>query len=53
MVNLISIKQASQILNVSKKTIYRYIKSKRLKAFKIGQWRIEESALKKLLKAND
>ena len=43
-------KEVATILKVNIKTIYRYIKSGKLKATKIGQWRIGEKDLNKLIK---
>ena len=43
--------QVAKILQVSVITIRRYIKSKKLKAVKIGKdYRIKESSIKELLK---
>jgi excisionase family DNA binding protein len=42
---LYTIEQGAEILQVSKKSVYRYIKSKKLKAKKIGQWRIKKEDL--------
>lgn len=50
MEKLYTIQEIADILKVSKKTIYRYIYSGKLKATKIGQWRIKKSDLDKLLK---
>lgn len=45
--DLLTSKEAAKILKVSKRTLYRYIKSGKLKAAKIGQWRIKKSDLDK------
>ena len=50
MQKLYTIQEIADILKVSKKTIYRYIESGKLKATKIGQWRIKEEDLNKLIK---
>ncbi len=40
---LITIEEVADILRVSTRTIVRYIESGKLKASKIGVWRIKES----------
>ncbi len=45
-------KEAADILHVSERTIMRYIKTKRLLATKIGQWRIKKADIDRLLKAS-
>ncbi len=40
---LLTIEEVADILRVSTKTIVRYIESGKLKASKIGAWRIKES----------
>jgi len=47
---LLTLKETAQILRVSERTIMRYIKSERLKASNIGQWRIKEGDLEKFLR---
>jgi excisionase family DNA binding protein len=47
---LYTIQEVADILKVSKKSVYRYIKSDRLKAKKIGQWRILKSDLDNFIK---
>lgn len=42
--------EVARLLRVSKKTIYRHIKSGKLKAIKIGQWKIKKTDLDNLLK---
>ena len=49
---LLTLKETAKILRVSERTIMRYLKSGKLKASKVGQWRIKESDLEKFLKAN-
>ncbi|NIM20774.1 MAG: helix-turn-helix domain-containing protein [Candidatus Latescibacteria bacterium] len=45
---LLTLSQASQILQVSKRTLHRMIQQKEIPAFKVGgQWRIRESQLNK------
>lgn len=50
MEKIYTIREIANILQVSKKTIYRYIHSGKLKATKIGQWRVKKSDLDTLLK---
>lgn len=45
-------KEAADILHVSERTIMRYIKTKRLLATKIGQWRIKKVDIDRLVKAS-
>ncbi len=45
-----TIGEVASYLRVSERTLFRYIKSKKLKAYHIGQWRISESQLKNFLK---
>jgi len=47
---LYTLKEVSKILKCSEKTVYRLIKSGKLKATKINQWRIKKSDLEKLMK---
>ena len=49
-VKLLTIKETAKILRVSERTIFRYIKAGKLKASKIGHWRIKESDLNNLLR---
>ena len=46
---LLTIKEVAEILRVSERSVNRYIESGKLKASKIGQWRIKQSELDKLL----
>ena len=52
MEKLLTLKETSKILRVSERTVMRYLKSGKLKASKLGQWRIKESDLEKFLKEN-
>lgn len=52
MEKLFTLKETARILRVSERTIMRYLKSGKLKASKVGQWRIKESDLEKFLKEN-
>jgi excisionase family DNA binding protein len=45
-------KEAAAVLRVSERTIMRYIKTKRLLATKIGQWRIKKADIDRLVKAS-
>ncbi len=49
---LLTIKEVAKILRVSERSINRYIESGRLRASRIGQWRIKESDLEKFLDKN-
>jgi len=46
---LLTIKEVAKILRVSERSVNRYIESGRLKASRIGQWRIKQSDLNKFL----
>jgi len=48
--NLYTTNEVAEILKVHKRTIFRYIESGKLKATKIGQWRIKKEDLDKLIK---
>jgi len=50
MEKLLTLKETAKILRVSERTIMRYLKSGKLKASKLGQWRIKESDLERFLK---
>ena len=47
---LLNIKEVAKYLRVSERSVNRYIESSRLRASRIGQWRIKESDLEKFLK---
>ena len=47
---LLTLKETAKILRVSERTIMRYLKSGKLKASKVGRWRIKENDLEKFLK---
>ncbi len=49
---LFTIQEVAKRLRVSKRSVTRYIKSKRLRAVKIGQWRIKERDIERFLSAN-
>jgi len=46
----LTLKEVSKILNVSERSMFRYIHSGRLKASKIGSWRIREKDLEDFIK---
>lgn len=46
---LLTIPDASKYLRVSIRSIYRYINSNRLKAYRLPTWRIKKSDLEKFL----
>lgn len=48
----LTVKEVADILRVSERSIMRYIESGRLKASKIGQWRISEDDLGNFIVAN-
>ena len=52
MEKLFTLKETAKILRVSERTIMRYLKSGKLKASKVGQWRIKQSDLENFLKRN-
>jgi excisionase family DNA binding protein len=46
-IKVYSLKEVEQILKVSQRTLYNYIKSGKLKAVKMGKyWRVSHEALK-------
>lgn len=44
-----TVEEIAKILKVSKMTIFRYIKSGKLKAVKVGQWRIKKEDFDKFI----
>jgi len=46
---LLTIKEVAEILRVSGRSVNRYIEAGKLKASRIGQWRIKQSELDKFL----
>ena len=48
--NLFTLREVANRLRVSERSIYRYIKVGKLKATKIGYWRISEKDLIKFIK---
>ncbi len=49
---LLTIKEVAKYLRVSERSVLRYIEAGRLKAIKVGWWRVKESDLKKFLNKN-
>jgi len=49
---LLTIREVAEILRVSERSVNRYIEFGKLKASKIGQWRIKQSDLDEFLKEN-
>ena len=49
---LLTIKEVAKYLRVSERSVLRYIEAGRLRAFRIGQWRIKKSDLEQFLKEN-
>ena len=47
----LSLEEARRILGVSERSMYRYIHEGRIKAYKIGYWKIKEPDLKKFIDA--
>ena len=47
----LTLKEASEYLRVSERSLYRYIHNGRLKAVKVGYWRISEKDLSDFIKA--
>lgn len=45
----LSLEDARKILDVSERSMYRYILGGRLKAYKIGYWKIKEQDLKEFI----
>ncbi|MBZ9569425.1 helix-turn-helix domain-containing protein [Patescibacteria group bacterium] len=50
--HLFTIKEVAKYLKVSERSVLRYIESGRLRASRIGQWRIKRRDLEKFLKEN-
>jgi len=50
---LLTIKEVAKILRVSERSVNRYIESGRLRASRIGQWRIRQKDLEKFLKESE
>lgn len=50
--NFLTVRESAKVLRVSERTIMRYIKIRRLRASKIGQWRILKNDLKRFVAAH-
>lgn len=48
---LLTLKEAAKYLRVSERSLYRYISDGRLKATKVGYWRISEGDLQAFINA--
>ena len=48
----ITIKEAAKLLDISPRSVNRYIKAKRLEAVKIGDWRITKQNLRAFIKSS-
>lgn len=49
---LLKLKEVAKLLRVSERSVFRYIHNGRLKATKVGYWRINEGDLKTFLEKN-
>ena len=49
---LLTIKEVADYLRVSERSVLRYIEAGRLKAIKVGYWRVSEKALEDFIKRN-
>lgn len=49
---LLTIKEVANYLRVSERSVLRYIEAGRLKAIKVGYWRVKEKDLNKFLIKN-
>jgi excisionase family DNA binding protein len=49
---LLTIKEVAKYLRVSERSVLRYIEAGRLKAIKVGYWRVFEKALQDFLRHN-
>ena len=49
---MLSIKEVAEFLSVSERSVFRYIHDGRLKAIKVGYWRIQDSDLQEFLNKN-
>jgi excisionase family DNA binding protein len=48
----LTVKEVAGVLRVSERSVMRYIKAKRLRAAKIGQWRIKAGDLRRFVMKN-
>lgn len=51
-IKLLNVKEVAKLLRVSERTVFRYIHSGKLKAAKIGYWRITEEDVNTFIKQN-
>lgn len=49
---LLTIKEVADYLRVSERSVLRYIEAGRLKAIKVGYWRVKESDLQNFINQN-
>jgi len=49
---LLTIKEVADYLRVSERSVLRYIEAGRLKAIKVGYWRVSEKELQNFIKRN-
>lgn len=49
MEKLYTLQETANLLKVSTRTVLRYIKSGKLEAIKIGQWRVSKTAIQNFL----
>jgi excisionase family DNA binding protein len=49
---LLTIKEVAKYLRVSERSVLRYIEAERLKATKVGYWRVSEKDLEDFIKKN-
>ncbi len=49
---LLTIKEVADYLRVSERSVLRYIEAGRLKAIKVGYWRVSEKELHDFIKRN-
>ncbi len=47
-----TLQEVAKLLQVSERSMYRYIKSGKLKAVKVGYWRIDKKSLDVFIKRN-
>ena len=48
--NYLTIEETAKLLHIGERTIYRYIAAKKIKATKIGFWRIDEKSIRDFVK---
>ena len=50
--NFLTIKEVAKKLRVSERSVMRYIKAKKLRASKMGQWRVKEKDFERFFNKN-